>query len=258
MLKVTFDSNVWRIVASPNQFPKEAGLAYFLKINESIKNGETLATLAETVFTLEAIEKSGRQKFLSDYKQEIKTTVSELPDGTIKMSLSIGPDNNAHPGNNHYLSKHWIDAEALGFKLLNCPRVSATKNPDIKDEWFLGITHDIANRFGACGREIEANGCGISQLKAIGKKYSGPNQPWHEGIRLSPDAEEAPIAKAVAEWADGDAVAAHFAYGNDYICTRDVAKSGGQDSVFSIKNRAWLESKYGVKFITPEQLAEMI
>jgi hypothetical protein len=258
MLKVTFDSNVWRIIATPGSFPSESGIESFRKINAASASGNMSGTLAETVFTLEAIKKVGRQNFLSTYRPEMESNAKGQPDGTIKFSFSIGPDRSAHPGSNHYLSKHWADAEKLGFKLLHCPRVAATVNPDLKDEWFINVTHDIANRFGSCAREIESGGCGISQLKEIGKKYAGAGQPWQKGLALSPDFEEAAIAKAVAEWADGDAVAAHYAYENDYVCTRDIGKSGGADSVFSPKNRAWLESKYGVKFITPENLAAMI
>ena len=49
---------------------------------------------------------------------------------------------------------------------------------------------------------------------------------------------------------DGDAalrlhLGAHYAYANDYLCTRDSAKSGGANSLFSLANRSWLESKYG-------------
>ena len=258
MLKVTFDSNVWRIIATPGSFPNESGIDSFQKINKAISTGKVLATLAETIFTLEAIKNVGRQNFLSVYTPEMKSEITEQPDGKIGLSLSIGPDRSAHPGNTYYLSKHWADAEKLGFKLLHCPRVATPTNPDLKDEWFIGVTVDIANRFGACSREIESNGCGISQLKEIGNRYAGPAQPWHEGIAVSPNSEEAAIAKAVAEWGDGDTVAAHYAYENDYVYTRDVAKSGGANSVFSLKNRAWLESNYGVKFITPEQLAAMI
>jgi len=258
MLKITFDSNVWRIVSTPGSFSKESSIDSFRKINEAISNGKVLGALAETVFTLEAIKKVGRKKFLSDYKPEIKSAAEEQPDGAIKLSFSMGPDRSAHPGSSHYLTKHWADAEKLGFKLLHCPRVSAVTNPSLKAEWFINVTKEIANRFGACSREIELNGCGIRQLKEIGKKYADAGQPWHLGIPLSPDSDETAVSKAVAEWADGDAVAAHYAYGNDYICTRDVAKSGGPDSVFSLKNREWLESKYGVEFISPENLSAMI
>jgi hypothetical protein len=167
----------------------------------------------------------------------MKSAITEQPDGTVKMSLSMGPDRSAHAGNTHYLSKHWTDAEKLGIKLLHCPRVSATTSPALKAEWFISVTHNLASKFSACGREIEFNGRGISRLKEIGNRYASTGQPWHKGITLSPESEEAAIAKAVAEWADGNAVAAHYAYENDYICTRDIAKSGGVNSVFAPKNR---------------------
>jgi hypothetical protein len=35
----------------------------------------------------------------------------------------------------------------------------------------------------------------------------------------------------VSEWADGDAVAAHIAYGNDIFCTQDQGKSAGGPSI---------------------------
>lgn len=257
-LKVTFDSNVWRIVTSPDSFPKEPSISSFRKINGAVGSGEVLGRLAETVFTLEAVKKSGRQAFLACYKPVISTAANEQADGMINLSFSIGPDRSAHLGNTHYLSKHWKDAEQMGFKILHCPRIATPINSDLREEWFVGTTHEIAKRFGDCGREIESRGCGIAQIKAIGTKYAGNSQPWYEGISIAPMSEETAIGKAVAEWADGDTVAAHYAYTNDYLCTRDTAKSGGADSVFSAENRAWLESKYGIKFITPEALANMI
>ena len=258
MLKVTFDSNVWRLVASPASFPNEKEITSFNAINAAVRAGKIQATLAETVFTLEAIQKNGRQAFFAGYKPKIETTESIWGSNEVGLSISIGPDTNAHPGNSHYLSKHWADAEPLGFKLLHCPRIAGAVNPDMKQEWFIPSSNGSANRFGQCGREIEANGAGLAHLKAIGTSYAAMGQPWHSGIAASPSSEEQSIAKAVAEWADGDAVAAHFAYGNDYLCTRDIAKSAGSRSVFSPANRLWLEQKYGVRFVSPAQLAVMI
>lgn len=257
-MKVTFDSNVWRIVSSPNSFPNESAIAEFRQIHDAIAQGKIGAYLSETVFTLEAVKKSGRHQFLAGYKPKISFEETVRPDGSLALSVGIGPDPNAHPGNNPYLSKHWADAEKIGFKILHCARIATAKNPDLKPEWFVPATHDIAERFGAIGRDIEAQGCGLSQLKAIGQKYAPSNRPWHAGISAAPDSEETPIAKAVAEWADGDAVSAHYAYKNDYVCTRDVAKAAGSNSVFSAANRKWLEQRYGVKFITPEELARLV
>jgi len=36
MLRITLDSNVWRIVVSPEKFPNEGSLTQFKRINEAI------------------------------------------------------------------------------------------------------------------------------------------------------------------------------------------------------------------------------
>ncbi|GAI59278.1 unnamed protein product, partial [marine sediment metagenome] len=66
------------------------------------------------------------------------------------------------------------------------------------------------------------------------------------------------IAKAAAEWADGDSVAISIALGCDYFCTRDQAKGAGSKSVLSQENLEWLKADYGFKTITPEELANLI
>ena len=58
--------------------------------------------------------------------------------------------------------------------------------------------------------------------------------------------------------AAGDAVAAHYGYGNDFFCTRDLAKAAGPNSVMSQTNRQWLASDFKITFVTPEQLANTI
>ena len=104
-MKITFDSNVWRIVASPYSFPKESEIASFKRINEAVATGKLEASPAETVFTLEAIKKSDRQQFLATDKPTIlfEQEETDLPDRNLLVSM--GPDTNSHPGNNHYLNK---------------------------------------------------------------------------------------------------------------------------------------------------------
>lgn len=94
-----------------------------------------------TVFTLEAIEKKNRQGFFAEYRANVRAETSELSDTTVKLSITLGPDKGAHPDNNHYLNKHWLDAEKLGFKLLHCSRIGGIVNPDLKQEWFLSLIH---------------------------------------------------------------------------------------------------------------------
>ena len=262
MLKVTFDSNVWRIVSSPEIFPNEPSIEVFKKINGEITVGEISPFLAETTFTLEAIRKADRKSALSSYSPVVSCSEKVLPDGTIKLSLSIGPDKSTHPRNNQCLSSHLQYALDLGFKILRCPRISGFKNPDLQEDWFVGQTdaeaHERQELFGSVLRDIESKGCGIFEIKSIGEKYAPNPGKWLDGIRSAPDSESPLVAKAFAEWADGDSVSAHIAYRNDYFCTRDVGKSAGTQSILSQANRSWLREKYGVNFVTPEELATML
>ncbi len=261
MLLVTFDSNVWRPVGDPARFPNDPMHASFQKVHDALRNGDIEGRISETIFTLESIARADRKNLLGGYKPKISVIEDVLPDGQIRIGISIGPDANAHPGNNPYLSSHLTDALALGFKLMHCHRVAGLVNPDIKKELYASTTiptSDIANKFGEVGRRIEAAGAGIAWVKAIGAVHAKPAEHWSNGLANAPSTEDRAIASAVAEWADADMVSAHVAYQNHYICTRDTAKAAGENSVFSTKNRLWLEKDYDVKFISPEQLENIV
>lgn len=262
MLVITFDSNVWRPVGGPSRFPNDSMHLAFTKINEALRLGRIEGRLSETIFTLEGIARLDRKSLLGSYKPRVNVSAEEvLSDGSMRIGLNIGPDRSAHPGNNSYLSSHLRDALTLGFKLMRCPRVAGIVNPDIEEEWYVqssSLSSDMANKFGEVGQRIEAAGAGIAWIKAIGNRYAGPSEHWTDGLANAPATEQKNIASAVAEWADADTVSAHVAYGNHYICTRDAAKAAGQNSVFSFSNRVWLVKEYGVKFISPDELATLV
>ena len=261
MLLVTFDSNVWRPVGDPSRFPNDPMHASFKKIHAALQSGQIEGRLSETVFTLEGIAKADRKNLLGGYKPKIDITEDVRPDGSIHLGFSIGPDLAAHPGNNSYLSLHLNDALALGFKLMHCHRIAGLINQDIKPEWYAKTqitTTDVANKLGEVGRKIETAGAGIAWIKSIGAANAQPTEHWSQGLANAPSTEDKIIASAVAEWADSDMVSAHVAYQNHYICTRDAAKAAGSNSVFSPANRVWLERDYGVKFISPVELGNLV
>jgi hypothetical protein len=66
------------------------------------------------------------------------------------------------------------------------------------------------------------------------------------------------IEKAFAESGDGDLVAAHIAFGNDYLCTEDQGRSAVSPSVFDAENRAWLKIEHGVEILNAQQLAHLL
>lgn len=84
-------------------------------------------------------------------------------------------------------------------------------------------------------------------------QYAPKGAHWQSGLPLIPDNETMRFAKAVAEWADGDSIAAHYAYGNDLFCTRDMGKTAGAASVLSLNNRRWLETQFGIEFVSPTE-----
>ncbi len=153
MIKVTFDSNVWRIVSSPHQFPNEPSIACFQKIHEAVKADKVAAYIAEVIFTLEALKRDNRQTFMKSYEAKIDGIIDATPrqDGMIGLSITIESDVNAHPGNNPLLYKHLNDALGIGFKLIRCVRLGAITNPDIDKSFFVQQSGDeILERMQLC------------------------------------------------------------------------------------------------------------
>lgn len=257
-MKVTFDSNVWRPLVSPSIFPNDPNIKHFEVIRQAMEGKLVFGFLGEAVFTLEAIKRMDRKEFFGHYKADVKTTTEIKTDNSVGMNFSIGPSKTSHANNNPYLEKHFNDARPLGFKLLRMPRIAGIVNMDLKPEDYAADERvPIKERQERCGqiaREIESKGCGISHIKKLGAKYA-KKRPWIDGIKAAPQTDENLIAKAIAEWADADAVAAHYGYDNDFFCTRDAAKAAGADSIMSASNQQWLNQDYKVVFVTPEELA---
>jgi hypothetical protein len=225
-MKVTFDTNVLGdFVLSTECF----------RIRDAVRDGSIIACVAETVFTLEAIKKENRKSFLSLY-----------------VGKTAFPK---HPGNNKYLDL----VLKAGVKILRCPRIAGLTNLSIPQEKYFNDLHELAirqNLFSVCLEEIERRGCGIDCVQKLGAQYDRAN--WLRGIKIAPDLERTKVADAVGEWADGDSVAAHIAYRNDYFCSRDFNRNGSGESILSDKNRKWLFERYKVRFINMDDLKKMI
>jgi hypothetical protein len=257
--KVTFDSNVWQAVIFPHKYSSDSSFSSFIKINKYVREKIILGFLGEPIFTLEAIKKRDRQSYFQNYIPSF--SVQEKIDGKeMKMSISFGPDNTSHPGSNPYIDYYLSEALDMGFRVLPCPRLAWIENPDFKTEWLLLLENinDYEDKFGKLIDEMTVNECGCYHLQIIGEQYQGSTKHWIDGLKLAPPSEEKNVAKALAEWADGDSIAAHYANGNDYFCTRDKAGNAGQNSVLSEKNKQWLQKKYALNFITPDDLVSQL
>ena len=170
-MKITFDSNVWRKISSPENFPNETSYKDFKTIKKAIDEKRIIPFLCETVFTIEAIERKNRRKFLSDYKPLINIS-EEIEGDQIKLSISIEPDKSVHPGNNGYLESHLQDAVAVGFSIIKLPRVAGVVNSDI-EEYFYEHENlsEYLDKVFKIAREVESKGAGFSHIEKISKKY---------------------------------------------------------------------------------------
>jgi hypothetical protein len=257
MLRITFDANVWKIVASPQTFPDAAGIEDFRTIHAAAASGKLLPSFPETVFTLEAVKDAWRQRLRGDRTAGFNADVSGQADGTMKVHRNPATIAPTHPQANPALARQWNEARESGFRLLRCPRLAITSSTELKADWYIPAGFDIVKRFDACSRGIESAGCGMSHMEAIEVQFPKLKAPWHEAIAGATVPQATAIIKAVAEWVDGDTVAAHYAYVNDYICTSNAGTAGAH-SIMSREMRDTVLAKINIRFVTPAELAALL
>lgn len=155
-------------------------------------------------------------------------------------------------------------ASGLGIKFMRAPRIGVPRPSELLRDVYDKDANEAQmarrqGRFFELLREIERRGVGMAVVKDLGNQINvrlGFAKPWFASLDRPKDAqEENQIKKAVGEWADGDTVAAHYGYENEYLCSEDQGKSAGAPSIFDATNRAWLEATYGLKFVTLSELA---
>lgn len=258
-MKIIFDSNVWQIIAIPDEFPNEICLVDFKKIRQAIIDKRIEAFLSETVFTIEAIRKVERQNFFSSNKAKLDFHETVTDDGVINLGISIGPVKGIDFNDRPILKKYFDEAIKLGFKIVRLPRITGMVNEEIEIVRYKQEGEELYNfhdKVFEVVQKIESRGAGMAQIQHIGKLYDTVN--WIKGLKIAPETEVNKIAKAAAEWADGDSVSISIALGCNFFCTRDQAKGAGIKSIFSLNNLTWLKNDYGFETILPEDLAKLI
>jgi hypothetical protein len=216
------------------------------------------------------VRRKNRAKF---HAQNVPKVNESHRSGLNCMTIEIKANHSLHPGIGEHFEEELNEALAIGIKLLTTPYIGLPvpdrlrNNPHIYAEEVFA-TADYNERFGHVVRTIVDRGVGEGALQALAKEFTacldGPRPAGlsdraliygvyeyasASGLRK----EKEQIEKAFAESADGDAVAAHIAFGNDYLCTEDRAKS----AVFDAGNRAWLKTD-GVDILNVQQLANLL
>jgi hypothetical protein len=266
-MRVTFDSNTLDKVVRPNRFPKDPDQPDFHKVHQALREGKVQGFFSETIITLEGIQKKDRVSVFSStqLRQGDEEDIStDSANTTIKVSYTVEqPDRQPLHAE---ISARISEAIRIGLKLLKAPRIGNLRILDPDGKYFVTETDAArAERLSVYDqvlREIEDRGVGYSVVKTLATKLSardGVTEPWYRSLARARDVhEENAVKRAIAEWADGDSIAAHIAYGIDYFCTGDLGNSSGSSSILDQANRAWLSAKHGVHFVTVSQLASLI
>jgi hypothetical protein len=253
-LRVTFDSNVWQMAVMPSLAGKTGLFADFVVINDALQTKQIQGFISETVGTLEAIRNVGRKAYFTSIKPKVNVQVVNATQGQALLKIDIGTTHDQHPGLHRVLKERLELAIALGMRLMRAPRMTIPVPALMLDLSVFADETDVPtsaardNRWGDVMQTIEQRGVGSALLRILQEKAGG----------TADDIKEKEFARAVAEWADGDAVAAHVAYKNDIFCTEDQGRSAGGASIFDTGNRQWLAVMYGVRFATVKELASTL
>ena len=259
MTRITIDSNLWEQIVHPNVFPKPPSKhAQLLAVHNALKIGQFTGFICESVVTLEGLKKSDRPTFMTTQTMRPRTIETGDPESKITV---FAPDQSARPNLMPVLTDRLKDAVALGIRVIELPYY---KELSLPPGFLMEMSDAFVDRFGPIAHAIEQRGVGRAVLMKLGRELAqrdGGSHTYFVGalpqVKNLTNQDGNRIKLAVAEAADGDAVAAHIAVGNDYFVSHDRGK-GAKISILDEGNRAWLTSAFGVKFLTLSELSALI
>ena len=237
-MNITFDTNVWEPVINEEKH-------HLIEIKNKIRDGKIQAYICEISLDLEAIQKENRAEFFGNYEPSI--TVKHLPpeNEVFRMQFCIAPNTDLHPGIHEKQWDKLLVARDLGFRVLRMTNFGTVRTKDIPDDMYIehGDIEEYAELLGNCNDFIIGLGCGRAAYDQLNQVSLGgqmiPREQWRRNF-----------SKAIAEWVDGEALSAHYAFGNDFFCTDDKAGNAGTGSIFHNQNKAQLKKEFGIKIIS--------
>jgi hypothetical protein len=261
---VTFDTNTVDKAARPERHPKDPAQADFQKVHDALKAGILRGLFCETVATLEGIQRVDRARvFGSTYLATRHSEPEVQADGGIVHRVNVEATQPGRRPLHEENARRLAVALRLGFRALPVPRIAMPRIDDPDKRIYIYEDENAVSprldRFFEAARAIEARGFGMVPITKIAARLAnraGVTEPWYSSLDRADSAEEKEISNAIAEWADGDTVAAHISFQVDYLCTGDRPRA--RSSIFDPTERAWLAATYGVRFVTISELAALL
>jgi hypothetical protein len=279
-IAVTFDTNTYSTIANPQigkllqkwwplsrdrLLSKKRRLAWWY-IQRCIRKGRIRAGIPEAAFAAESLQNTDRVDLL-------------LAVGTKAPRPAIPP------------IRQDIISLALdtGFRAMHGPRIGYGALPDFStDDWAVDERYPIGERLDRMSkfirhfneyplRALQDFGAQLSQahgLAALNQRYAEAaalnnitldRYLWREGIAAeaaaprnhsSVEAFLRVLRKLMADWADFDIAATHYAYGYDLLCTEDQGKLVS-NSIFGGQHATDVQGLFNVQPVTVLDLATL-
>jgi hypothetical protein len=262
-MRITFDTNTLDKVSRPERSPKDPLQPEYLKISAALRAGTFRGHFSETIITLEGVQRDDRATVFESTRLR-KTSHTEIEsENAATVTLHYIAEQPRRQPLAPGFAERISAAVGIGMRVLRAPRPGMLHIKDPEGKYFVVETDVERDRrlakFQAVLTKIEQRGVGIAIAKALAGKFASRDnaqEPWFRSLVRAKDVHEENAAKrAIAEWADGDSIAAHIAYGIEALCTRDEGKTAGTSSILDPTNRAWLIATHGVTFVTLPELA---
>jgi len=240
-MKVTLDSNAWERVFDPNDLS-------CLALREAFRSAAIRGFICDAAFRIEAITKTLRPEYFAQPYLDTQPKGPALQNGRLLL-FSLGPDDNRHPGLPEQQARKLTAALASSVQIMRSLNWMGLPSPAQTLAPHDYVEESVSNRSARENRQIEVDAEIVA--RGFGRAAFEAADGWTAFAKA--DGNEKRLIKACAEWADGELVAAHIAYGNDLICTNDRGIAAKR-SILGAEGRAWLGSAYGVQFRTLSEL----
>lgn len=241
---VTFDSNVWENIVDPD---KRSGI--YLDLFKLVESKKITPIFFAGLAIFETIPKNMRKDYIANYKMSF-----EWDDGNV-----IIKQHGTKPYQlSEYHNIHLKAAFDMGFKFIDLPRIGAPKIPkEYMSNLELYPLGERLDRTFECARFIE------NELQAGYKNFQNlldlkSDEHICQKSKDDEDITDKKYAAGVAEWMDGDSLAAHYGYGLDYYCTNDKGKGAGSNSIFHLNNKEKLKERFDIKILEPSELFKLL
>jgi hypothetical protein len=264
-LRVSFDTNAYSVVVRPQiirvftrglkwtagQRRSKKERVVWLYLQWCVRQGRIIAGIPEAAFQAEVLPHVDRIAFLLKIGTPAAAALPQIPAGRVALIRK---------------------AFKLGFRLLRGGRIAYGAVFDVAaDDWAADDLHDAAERQKRQSDFIKHfSDYSYQSVKALGNQLLAlhgaktSRDDWRTGFALeaaspkqfaSPKAFQDALRHEMADWADFDMVAAHYAYGYDLLCTEDQGKPRS-NSIFSPAYSSDMANIFQVEVVNRMELGQ--